>query len=256
MASEDRFGYEWSKYSELDPNHEGQFWNWVHPLEAKDFAGKRVLDAGCGMGRNSFWALKAGARELVAFDYNERSLTSARKTLSQFTNVRIFFKNIHTLDFKEEFDLAFSIGVIHHLENPEEALKGLYKSLLPDGKLAVWVYSKEGYEWVPKYINPIRIHITSRLPLFIMEVLSFIATVPLYIFVKLFSQKNKYYTQLSNFGFRHIWLSIVFDQLIPTVANYWTKDEVAALFIRSGINDFSIYRPANDNGWTIIATKH
>jgi len=254
MASQDRFGYEWSRYSSLDPNYEGQFWNWVAPLSAKDFAGKRVIDAGCGMGRNSYWALRAGAKEVLAFDYNESSLDSARKTLAEYKNVKIQFLDIHKIPFENEFDVAMSIGVIHHLEDSALALKGLFKSLVVGGTLVIWVYSKEGYEWVPKYINPIRKHITSKLPLVIVEAVSFVLSIPLYLFVKLAKPRSSYLRQLGSFGLAHI-RSIVFDQLIPTIANYWTKEQVKQLFTDSGIKNFNIYRPSNENGWTVVAKK-
>ena len=60
MASEDRFGYEWDKYSDIYPDYEQQFLNWISPLDSEDFIGKDILDAGCGMGRNSYYALQYG----------------------------------------------------------------------------------------------------------------------------------------------------------------------------------------------------
>ena len=73
MGSQDRFGFEWNKYSDLDPNYELQFRRWVNPLGPDDFKDKKVLDAGCGMGRNSYWSLKWGAEKLVAFDSDDFS---------------------------------------------------------------------------------------------------------------------------------------------------------------------------------------
>ena len=40
MASEDRFGYEWEKYSEILPQYENQFNNWIYPLTKADFKNK------------------------------------------------------------------------------------------------------------------------------------------------------------------------------------------------------------------------
>lgn len=60
--------------------------------------------------------------------------------------------------------------------------------------------------------------------------------------------------QLSTFPFWHVH-SIVFDQLIPAVANYWRRDEVIALTKELTLRDVSVERPANNMGWTLTATK-
>ena len=68
MASEDRFGYEWGKYSDILPQYETQFNNWIYPLSKEDFKNKAIFDAGCGMGRNSYFALRYGAKSVVGID--------------------------------------------------------------------------------------------------------------------------------------------------------------------------------------------
>jgi len=254
MSSEARFGYEWNKYSALDSNYENQFMNWIFPLGVDFFKGKKVLDAGCGMGRNSFWALKWGAGNLTAFDFDRRSVEAAKKNLAEFVNARILYKSIYEIDWQNEFDVAFSIGVIHHLKEPEKALKKLTEALKPGGTLLIWVYSYEGSEWIKKYINPLRINLTSKLPLPIVHVLSYFCSVPLWLFVKIFKGPGDYFKQLATFKFWHV-QSIVFDQLIPEVANYWTKEEVGNLFKELELKDIKINRPPNNCGWTIIAKK-
>ena len=77
MASEDRFGYEWDRYSDIYPEYEQQFLNWISPLDSEDFIGKDILDAGCGMGRNSYYALQYGAKYVTAFDAEMRSVQAS-----------------------------------------------------------------------------------------------------------------------------------------------------------------------------------
>ena len=254
MASQDRFGFEWSKYSKIDPNHEIQLKSWVRPLTPNDFKNKKILDAGCGMGRNSFWCLNWGAKEIVAFDFDERSVAVAKKNLSAFNNASILYKSIYDINWGEEFDLAFSIGVIHHLENPELAIKNLYRALKRGGTLIIWVYSYEGNEWLVRYINPIRKCITSKLPVSIVHSLTYFLSIPLWIFVKIFKGPGSYLKQLADFSFWHIH-SIVFDQFIPKVANYWKKDEILSVFKNIRINNFNIHRPHNNCGWTVMVKK-
>ena len=255
MSSEKRFGYEWNKYSFMNSVYEGQFKGWIYPLTSGDFKGKIVLDAGCGMGRNSYWPLNWGAEKVVSFDYDKRSVEAARKVLSKFSNSEVMFKSIYEIDWRNYFDITFSIGVIHHLNNPSLAIDNLVKSLKPGGVFLAWVYSLEGNEWIVRFVNPIRKYLTSKLPLALVHLLSYFCSVPLWIHIKFFNKKNEYLKQLSDFKFWHIH-SIVFDQLIPDVANYWSKKEIAELFNKSELKDLRVIRPKNNCGWTVMGVKN
>lgn len=255
MSSQERFGYEWDKYSHMDENYEHQFKNWVSPLRPEDFQGKKILDAGCGMGRNSYWPLKWGAKSITAFDFDQRSVERAKQTLSSFKNVEVFYKSIFKIEWKNEFDIAMSIGVIHHLEDPLLALQNMTRALVPGGTLLVWVYSYEGNEWIVRYVNPIRKHITSKLPVSVVHFLSYFCSLPLFVFVKIFRGPSGYLKQLSTFDFWHIH-SIVFDQLIPDIANYWSKKDLEEMLGKiTDIENLSIQPPPNGSGWIIRAKK-
>ena len=251
-GSVDRFGYEWNKYSEIIPEYEKQFLGWIFPLKKEDFKGKLVLDAGCGIGRNSFWPLKYGAKKVVGFDFDERTVKVARKNLESFKNCQIFHNSIYDINFKDKFDIAFSIGVIHHLAEPRKAIANLVKSVKRGGKVLIWVYGYENNEWVVKYINPLR-KITSKLPLALVNLLSYFFSIPLYFYLKIFRQKHPYMKNISKFRLWHLH-SIVFDQLIPKIANYWKKDEALALFNNQGLNKVKIYN-VNGNSWSVIGEK-
>ena len=254
MSSQNRFGYEWDKYSWVDENYEVQFRNWTNPMTPDDWKGKRILDVGCGMGRNSYWSMKWGAAGGVAFDYDERSVARAKETLKDFPTSLVLFKSVYEIDWKDEFDIAFSIGVIHHLKDPKLAVKNMVTALKPGGKLLIWVYGYEGNEWIVKYVDPVRKGITSKLPPAVVHFFSYFCSVPLFLFVKIFRGPSGYLQQISNFDFWHIH-SIVFDQLIPDVANYWKKDEVLALTQGLPLSDIMVTPPPNNSGWILSANK-
>lgn len=254
MSSEHRFGYEWDRYHAMSPSYEGQFRNWTHPMQPADWKGKRVLDAGCGMGRNSYWPLKWGAASVVAFDHDERSVTRAKETLKDFSNATVLYKDIYTIDWKNEFDTAFSIGVIHHLREPNRAVRLMVESLKPGGTLLVWVYSYEGNEWIVRYVNPLRIHVTSKLPLSLVHFVSYFCSIPLYVLVKILRGPSPYLKQLSTFSLWHIH-SIVFDQLIPDVANYWKQEEVKSLVGDLSLADVRVEATPKGTGWILTAKK-
>lgn len=254
MASSERFGYEWDNYADMTSEYEGQFRNWTHPFQPADFKNKSLLDAGCGMGRNSFWPLKWGATDVTAFDLDPRTVARARETLKEFPNVSIVQKSIYEIDWKNKFDIAMSIGVIHHLEDPRKALQNMVNSLKQGGMLLIWVYSYDGNELYVNIFNPIRKYITCKLPVSVVHFMSYFLSVPLWTFVKIFRGPSGYFKQLSRFDLWHIH-SIVFDQLIPTVANYWNRNDLEKLFGNLGLRDVSIERTPNGNGWTIIGQK-
>jgi len=254
MASTERFGYEWNKYNSLDPNYKKQIKNWIHPLTPEDFKAKDILDAACGMGRNSYWALQWGAKSVKAFDFDERSVQAAKDNLQDFPNASVEYLDINKIAWENQFDLAFSIGVIHHLNNPILAIQNLYRAVRPGGKLLIWVYSFEGNEWIVKYVNPIRINLTSRLPLPLVHFISYFASIPLWLYTRTCKKRTDYFGQLSNFSLPHI-NSIVFDQLIPSVANYWSENDLKELLKSAGITKYSLSQPPNKCGWTIIAEK-
>ena len=254
MASEERFGFEWDKYNKIDVNHETQFMRWVSPLgvEKDFFKGKKVLDASCGMGRNAYWALKYGASELVAFDNDERTVKSARNTLKDFPNARVDMLDIYKIPWENEFDVVMCIGVIHHLEYPEEAVKNLIRAAKPGGEVILWLYGKEGNEWFVPWLDILRINFTSKIPPRVLYYFTYLFSVPLYLFLKLFPQKKEYFKLIKNFSFNQIHASIIFDQLLPSIARYYKKEE--ALDLVKDLHDVKIYH-TNDISWTVRGIK-
>ena len=106
MSSYNRFGYEWSKYSRIIPLYEHQFLGWIQPLTPADFKGLRVLDGGCGIGRNSLWSAKYGASQVVAFDVDPRSVGVARNNLAPYANAKVEEHSLYDIPYENEFDLT------------------------------------------------------------------------------------------------------------------------------------------------------
>ena len=163
-GSPDRFGYEWGAYGDLLPEYEEQFRGWTVHLAPADWRGLSFLDVGCGMGRNSYWPMTYGAREGVAVDIDERSLTNARRNLAAFPSMQVTRASAYDLPFENRFDLVFSIGVIHHLENPPDALQRMVRAARPGGRVLIWVYGREGNEWLVSVLDPLRKALFRHLP--------------------------------------------------------------------------------------------
>ncbi len=247
-----KFGYEWSIYPEIIPSHKDQFLGWISPFPLESFSGKRFLDAGCGIGRNSLWPLQAGASSAYVCDFDERTVQVARQNLRNFPNCEVGFCSIYDLRFKDEFDIAFCIGVLHHLERPEEALKAIVKTVKPDGTIILWVYAHEGNERFLLWFDPLRKYVTSHLPYWINLWVAKFFTILLKVCL-LFPHRNSYMGLLKKRTFRHT-EALVFDQLIPSIAHYWTKEEV--LDLAKEINaDVVHLTHTNQVSWTLVLKK-
>jgi 2-polyprenyl-3-methyl-5-hydroxy-6-metoxy-1,4-benzoquinol methylase len=120
--------------------------------EFDKWAGKRVLEIGCGIGTDTMNFARAGAR-VVAVDLSEQSLAVARQRASVYgLEDRITF---HVADAErlaeyvppESFDLVYSFGVIHHTPHPERVVQQIRSDFMaPGGTLKLMVYNRASWK--------------------------------------------------------------------------------------------------------------
>jgi ubiquinone/menaquinone biosynthesis C-methylase UbiE len=104
--------------------------------------GKRVLDAGCGMGRFAEVCIEAGA-DTHAIDLSS-AVEAASRNLRHHPNASFYQADIFNLPFADgTFDVIYSIGVLHHTPDTRRAFLSLTRLLKPGGVIAIWVYSTE-----------------------------------------------------------------------------------------------------------------
>jgi 2-polyprenyl-3-methyl-5-hydroxy-6-metoxy-1,4-benzoquinol methylase/uncharacterized protein YbaR (Trm112 family) len=134
------FGYEWHRFPEMYEEWEKQFLDYMQPHAADFFPGKKILDAGCGNGRFAYYAAKYGA-EVWAIDLGPAVEVAKRNTASR--NVHVVQADLHNPPFAlESFDFIYSIGVLHHLPDPEAAFQNLLRFLKPGGVVQIYLYWK------------------------------------------------------------------------------------------------------------------
>jgi SAM-dependent methyltransferase len=256
LGSHRQFGYEWSNYPEIVPEHEEQFLRWISAIDLNELRNKKVVDAGCGNGRNSFWLAKQGVKSILAFDVEPLTVEVAKKNLSHLSNCSVVQSSIYDSeglpDYSESYEIVFSIGVIHHLSEPSAALSSLQKLVVPGGKLVIWVYGKEGNEFLLKILVPVRVF-TTRLPIRYVDLFSKFLASLLFIALRVRTPKSKYFQLARNWNFRHL-SSVIFDQLFPKIANYWTKDEVLEVATLGGWHPLRITQ-INGMSWSLLAEK-
>jgi 2-polyprenyl-3-methyl-5-hydroxy-6-metoxy-1,4-benzoquinol methylase len=109
---------------------------WIYPNTLNDFRDKEVLEAGCGGGQHTEF-IASFAKEITAVDLNTVEL--AKKRNKAFTNIQLVEADIAEMDLKKQFDIVFSVGVVHHTDYPDKTVENLKKHVEPSGKLILWV---------------------------------------------------------------------------------------------------------------------
>jgi SAM-dependent methyltransferase/uncharacterized protein YbaR (Trm112 family) len=160
-ATQSSFGFEWQHWArhgwegpEINLATEEPLFLLKARLEPSQFAGKLVLDAGCGNGRYSYFASNFGGR-VVGVDLSA-AVDVARENLRSHANVSIVQADLFHLPFKKHvFDIVFSIGVLMHTGDARVALGSIREHLAPGGSLTAHFYGEGNkiYEWMDRTIR-------------------------------------------------------------------------------------------------------
>jgi SAM-dependent methyltransferase len=96
--------------------------------EAMSWKGLRVLDVGCGDGVYSMELYRRGApSELVGIDLSPAAIASASSKVSS-ENMHFILNSGTHLPFPDNsFDAVHLRGVLHHMENPQLAIKEAFR---------------------------------------------------------------------------------------------------------------------------------
>jgi SAM-dependent methyltransferase len=256
------FGWQWQHFSEMHSEFEGQFLDWIYPLDRDFFPGKRVLDAGCGTGRHAFFAASYGAAEVVALDVSD-AVETAKRTLERFDNVDVIQGDLLRPPLRRAregggFDLVYCIGVLHHLPDPHAGFRTLLEYVAPGGTIAVWVYGYENNGFVRNVIEPVR-RISTRVPPPLLRTLAWPLAVGFHGAANLIYRPlegrtvgralplDEYMSSVAHFSFRQNY-GIVFDQLVAPTAAYIRGDEIRSWFSEGGLEDIEISH-RHQNSW-------
>jgi SAM-dependent methyltransferase len=246
------FGWSWQHFSEMTARSEEQFLDWIAPLGSPDFRDRLVLDAGCGIGRNAYFAAMYGARDVIAMDLSD-AVEVAKDVLAEFPNAHVVQGDLLRPPFRRDpgtFDLVYSIGVIHHLPDPPAGIRSLGRVLAPDGTLAVWVYGYENNRFVRHWVEPLR-RVSTKLNPSVMRGLAWPLAVAFHgavrgVYRPLSGTRvgdklplHEYLSSLAGFGFRENY-QIVFDQLVAPTAVYVKRDELQSWLEAAGLEHVTL----------------
>mgnify|MGYP001564724243 CR=1 FL=1 len=187
------FSYQWNKFGNIYPEY---ITNWTdytpRSINKKFFEGKVGLDIGCGFCRYTYAAASNNA-EVIGCDLSE-AVVAAFNNTKNYPNIHIVQADLYNLPFKNEFiDFIFSLGVLHHLPEPEKGFNSLADFLKKDKEIFIWCYDDNKhlknifYEILRKITTKINYKILSLLCLFFAVLIRIFFNYPVNIFKKLFS---------------------------------------------------------------------
>ena len=261
QATAKSFGWSWQQFAHDDARYEQQFLDWIAPVQPDFFAGKVVLEGGCGKGRHTRRIAGWGAKDIVAVDLSA-AVEVAFAATRGIENAHVIQADIYHLPLRRAVDYAFSVGVLHHLPNPREGFKSLVSKVKPGGHASAWVYGAENNEWIVRFVDPIR-RVTSRISRNLLFHLARVPTAIMYSATKgIYRPLNRsqagaklarllFYNDYLNYISRFDWReqhSIVFDHLVAPTAFYISREEFAEWWRDIGASDVEIAWH-NRNSW-------
>ncbi len=130
--------YQWSRFED---DTDFLFKEWIFPNTLESFHGLRILEAGCGPGHHTRLVAPHCAH-ITAVDLNTADL--ADDAAGALVNVEAVKLDIATMSFAQPFDVVFSVGVVHHTDDPDATVANLRRLVAPGGRLILWIYAEEG----------------------------------------------------------------------------------------------------------------
>jgi SAM-dependent methyltransferase len=245
------FGRQWNRYDVARDEEDEAVFAVKTGVDPRDLDGLLVLDAGCGGGRYARLAGRFGAR-VVGVDLSS-AVDKAAALCADLPGVTVVQADLLDLPLAEGvFDLAFSIGVMHHSPDPRRAFAQVAARVKPGGRLAVWLYRENvaPQEWLNSALRAV----TTRLPAPALEAFSaglgVLGGVPLL---------NRTLNKVANFSNHPDWTLRVcdnFDWYAPRYQSHHTVAELQDWFRAEGYADLRVLAPARSGRAYDWAYRH
>jgi glycosyltransferase involved in cell wall biosynthesis/SAM-dependent methyltransferase len=182
------------------------------------FAGRKILDAGCGGGRWTYGFGSLGASKVLAFDVSEAALRSTRAAAEPFGDrVEILQKSVvHDLDLPADFDLVWCFGVLHHTGRTYQGFHNIAKCVRPGGYLFVMLYGepRPGYRDDYAYYHEM-------------------ATLRAQLRTKPFEERARFLEERYGQALLHGY----FDAVSPEINDLYRWDEILIWYLGEGFED-------------------
>lgn len=253
------FGEQWTRFTKNTGYYANiaVFKELLAPFShARPVQGLRVADVGAGTGRYTQMLYQLGAAAIDAYEPSQ-AVEVLRSNCAHLAGVQCLQMGAHELP-AAVYDMVFCIGVLQFIPDDAGALRAMRKALKPGGQLLVWVYAREGNGLYLAFIKPVR-WLAGKLPKPWLQTLCSMLLwgadayawlckkwplpLPLKTYMTTyFSRMDKYSRSL-----------IIFDQLNPSLARYYTKQQLQILFEQAGFKNYTLHHHRSYS-WTVLAT--
>lgn len=225
--------------------------------DVESLTGCSVAEIGSDAGRIVNMLLDAGAAKVVAIE-SSRSFPLLCKNVRRRSN-RVIAVHAEGEAIREYTDLDFicSIGALNHLTDPDRIVRACVSALKPGGKVLIWLYGHEGNEFYLALSTPLR-SLATKLPNWGLELLT-LSLIPFLVAYKnlckilplpMRSYMLNHIDRLDGLQIRQT----IYDQLTPTYAKYYRREEAIALLRNNGFVNVQCNHRHNYS-WTVVGEK-
>jgi len=232
----ERFAIRWGLVGTSRARYEQQFLDWVAPLTPRDFTNRTVLEVGATCGTHTRIAARYGPKALVALEPGP-AVDYAFASTRHLKHAHVVQGDVERPPVARVFDIAFSIGVIHHMPDPQAAFRAITSRVVAGGRLAIWVQGYESNEWLVRLLDPLRRRVTSRLSRPLLYWASLPPALALTAIIQAYRLRpladllplGDYLSAISWYPPRDVH-QLLFKQLAAPVAHYLREEEVREWF--------------------------
>lgn len=121
-----------------------QFRDFFRPLDPEAFRGRRIVELGFGHGSFLWHWSRVGPSRLAGIDLADAAPAVRARLPGLPEGVLDLRRGDLTRADLGPHDLAYCIGVIHHLADPSAGFLALLRHTAPGGCFHAWVFAKEG----------------------------------------------------------------------------------------------------------------
>jgi len=254
QETKERFGYEWTYFPEYECKN---FEAFIEPLPKGFMQGKLGLDVGCGAGRHVCQANIHGA-EMVAIDLSQ-AVDSAYQNNRGNEHVHVVQADVYHLPFRQgTFDFIYSLGVLHHLPQPEEGYRKLIPLLKPCGAIFIWLYSYMPRKLALECLRFIARKLSNdniRRFAWLCNLVDYGLVINLYRIFKMIPWIGEILEkatplrvrEYAEHGYR-VSYTDWYDRLSAPITNYYKQDVMEGWLQRSGLSNTQL-QPVGDSWW-------